>query len=84
LGSAIFTLIVNIFVFGELLHMAWYIVFPFGFKESAVIVLLVAAAGYICHAVFLWIDLFQGIENRLAKRSKIIKKLKEKQDGNEE
>jgi hypothetical protein len=80
LGSAICTLIVNIFFFGELLHLAWYIVFPFSFAESIIVIPLVAVAWYICHAVFLGIDLFQGLENRLIKKFSIIRKLKEWED----
>jgi hypothetical protein len=42
--------------------MAGYLNFPFNFQETAVLVVLLAIAGYICHAVFLGIDLFTGIE----------------------
>lgn len=83
LGSAIFTLIVNVFVFGEILHMAWYIVFPFDFRETALIVVLVAITWYICHAIFLGIDLFTGLEDWLVERVGWIRKLKEKQDEKE-
>ncbi len=78
LGSAVFTLLWNIFFFGELLDIAWYMSFPFSFKETAFVLLLVSIAWYICHAIFLWNDLFQGIESRLAKKSTVINKLKNK------
>lgn len=81
LGSAIFTFIVNVFFFGELLHFAWYITFPFSFKESAIVIPLVAIAWYTCHAIFLWVDLFQSLENWLIKKSSIIRRLKEREDG---
>lgn len=81
LGSGIFTFIVNIFFFWELLHLAGYIIFPFAFQETALLIVLLAIAWYTCHAVFLGIDLFTGIEWRLVKKSSFIRKLKEKQDG---
>ena len=84
LGSAIFTLIVNIFFFGKVLQVAWYISFPYDLTETSITVILCAIAWYTCHAIFLWIDLFQDSEERLAKKVPLIRKWKEKQDGDEE
>ncbi len=81
LGSAISTFIVNVFFFGELLDVAGYITFPFSFAKSIIVIPMLAIVWYLCHAMFLWIDLFQATEWWLLKHFAFVRWLKRKEDG---